>query len=110
MAKRKRLLPLGGTTDDLADLPVLETKAMFPGYPQGYAGGHTYSRPAPIADWHHMAMWLAWGAGLILHLVLIRVMPAGQGRPRQLITMGAWIGFVSTLVTLFPVIATSTCA
>ena len=50
MAKRKRLLPLGGTTDDLADLPVLETKAMFPGYPQGYAGGHTYSRPAPIAD------------------------------------------------------------
>lgn len=67
-------------------------------------------RPAPIADWHHMAMWLAWGAGLILHLVLIRVMPAGQGRPRQLITMGAWIGFVSTLVTLFPVIATSTCA
>lgn len=67
-------------------------------------------RPAPIADWHHMAMWLAWGAGLILHLVLIRVMPAGRGRPRQLITMGAWIGFVSTLVTLFPVIATSTCA
>ena len=65
---------------------------------------------APIADWHHMAMWLAWGAGLILHLVLIRVMPAGRGRPRQLITMGAWIGFVSTLVTLFPVIATSTCA
>ena len=50
MAKRKRLLPLGGTTDDLADLPVLETKAMFPSYPQGYAGGHTYSRPAPIAD------------------------------------------------------------
>ena len=50
------------------------------------------------------------GAGLILHLVLIRVMPAGRGRPRQLITMGAWIGFVSTLVTLFPVIATSTCA
>ena len=67
-------------------------------------------RPAPIADWHHMAMWLAWGAGLALHLVLIWVMPAGRGRPRQLITMGAWIGFVSTLVTLFPVIATSTCA
>ena len=67
-------------------------------------------RPAPHAS--HIAMWCqsAMGAGLILHLVLIRVMPAGRGRPRQLITMGAWIGFVSTLVTLFPVIATSTCA
>ncbi|WP_405404684.1 hypothetical protein [Paracoccus sp. Ld10] len=67
-------------------------------------------RHAPIADWHHMAMWLAWAAGLALHLLLIRVMPAGRGRARQLITAGAWIGFVSTLVTLFPVIATSTCA
>ncbi|MDQ1850531.1 ParB N-terminal domain-containing protein [Gemmobacter fulvus] len=45
MAKRKRLSPLGAEPDEM---PVLETKAFFPSYPSGYAGGHT--RSAPIAD------------------------------------------------------------
>ncbi|MFN3275416.1 MAG: hypothetical protein ACK41U_12150 [Paracoccus sp. (in: a-proteobacteria)] len=66
-------------------------------------------RPAPLSDLHHLAMWLVWGGGLALHLVLIRVLPAGQGRPRRLIVMGTWIGFVSSLFTLFPVLATSSC-
>lgn len=70
----------------------------------GWAG-----RPAPVADWHHLAMWTAWGAGLAIHLLLIRVLPVGAGRSRQWIVLGTWIGFVSTLVTLFPVVATSTC-
>ena len=73
MARRKRLSPLDAIADPaepvavpplaLADateiqaaltpdlsMPVLETKAHFPSYPLGYAGGHTYTRQAPIAD------------------------------------------------------------
>lgn len=71
MARRKRLSPLDAIADPadpvlapvLADadeiraaltpdpaMPPLETKAHFPSYPLGYAGGHTYTRPAPIAD------------------------------------------------------------
>lgn len=49
MAKRKRLLPFGTESDAPEAMPVLETKA-FPTYPLGYAGGHTYTRQAPIAD------------------------------------------------------------
>jgi len=73
MARRKRLSPLDAIADpaepvavpplapaDAAEIqaaltpdlsmPVLETKAHFPSYPLGYAGGHTYTRQAPIAD------------------------------------------------------------
>lgn len=70
----------------------------------GWAG-----RPAPVADLHHLAMWLAWGAGLGLHLLLLWRLPCGTGRRRFLIVAGCWIGLVSSLFTLFPVVATSSC-
>lgn len=66
-------------------------------------------RPVLGTDWHHMAMWLAWGAGLVGHGLILWLLPQGTGRPRQLIVLGGWIGLVSTAATLFPVIATSTC-
>lgn len=66
-------------------------------------------RPAPIADWHHLALWTAWIIGLVLHLLLIRILPEGNGRHRRLIVHGSWIGFVASLYTLFPVVATSSC-
>lgn len=67
--------------------------------------------PVLFTDWHHLAMWLVWGVGLVLHVILLRTMPQGvpPGRSRWLIVAGAWIGLGSTLFTLFPVIATSTC-
>lgn len=76
MARRKRLSPLDAFPESGAEaaapaaapvaaltpeeiraalapdpaMPVLETKAHFPSYPLGYAGGHTHTRQAPIAD------------------------------------------------------------
>lgn len=66
-------------------------------------------RPAPIANWHYLAMWTAWIVGLALHVLLIRILPEGEGRRRRLIVLGAWIGFVSSIYTLFPVVVTSSC-
>lgn len=70
----------------------------------GWAG-----RPAPLGDLHHFAMWVAWGAGLVLHLLTFALIPPGPPRQRLIIAAGVWIGLVASLFTLFPVIATSTC-
>lgn len=84
--------------------------AVYALHGAGCARGWT-RLPVLFTDWHHVAMWLVWGAGLALHVALLGVMPQGvpPGRSRRLIVAGAWIGLVSTLFTLFPVIATSTC-
>ncbi|RJL04872.1 hypothetical protein D3P06_08830 [Paracoccus aestuarii] len=67
-------------------------------------------RSVLFTDLHHAAMWVAWGLGLVLHGALVVTMPKGQeGRRRWIIVAGAWIGLVSSVFTLFPVIATSTC-
>lgn len=68
-----------------------------------------HQRPAPVADWHHLAMWGVWILGLALHVLLIRILPEGEGRRRRLIVYGAWIGLVSSVYTLFPVVVTSSC-
>ncbi|MDO5611986.1 MAG: hypothetical protein Q4G14_01935 [Paracoccus sp. (in: a-proteobacteria)] len=67
-------------------------------------------RPAPIGDLHHFAMWAVWAAGLLLHVLSFRLIPAASGRARVIVTAGLWIGLVATAFTLFPVIAVSTCA
>ena len=64
---------------------------------------------APVANWHLLAMWLAWIVGLVLHVLLILLMPRGQGLHRRIIVLGAWIGFVSSLLTLAQVALTSSC-
>lgn len=66
-------------------------------------------RPVLFTDWHHLAMWSAWLLGLGLHLLLLRILPEGEGRRRRLIVMGSWIGLVSSAYTLFPVVVTSSC-
>ncbi|MDO5704015.1 MAG: hypothetical protein Q4G49_02950 [Paracoccus sp. (in: a-proteobacteria)] len=66
-------------------------------------------RPAPIGDLHHFAMWVAWGTGIVLHLALFRLIPAGPGHQCRIIASGVWIGLVASVFTLFPVIAISTC-
>lgn len=66
-------------------------------------------RPVLSTDLHHLAMWVAWGVGLGLHVAVIILLPRGQGRRRMLITAGGWIGLVSSIFSLFPVIATSSC-
>lgn len=66
-------------------------------------------RPVLFTDLHHAAMWVAWLVGLVLHVVLVVILPAGTGRARWVIVAGSWIGLVASVFTLFPVIATSTC-
>ena len=66
-------------------------------------------RPLGFTDLHHAAMWAVWIAGLALHVALFVLMPVGQGRARWIIVAGCWIGLVSSVFTLFPVIVTSTC-
>ncbi|MBM3605643.1 MAG: hypothetical protein FJX25_13100 [Alphaproteobacteria bacterium] len=66
-------------------------------------------RPVLFTDLHHIAMWVAWLAGLALHVVLVLTMPVGSGRARTVTAAGAWIGLVASVFTLFPVVVTSTC-
>ncbi|WP_410217366.1 hypothetical protein [Paracoccus sp. (in: a-proteobacteria)] len=66
-------------------------------------------RPVLFSDLHHMAMWAAWIAGLVLHVILVVTMPTGDGVTRRIITLGSWIGLVASAFTLFPVVVTSTC-
>lgn len=74
----------------------------------GCAAGWPY-RPILGSDLHHLTLWSTWGAGLILHVILIIFLPQGTGIKRFLIVSGLWIGLVSSIVTLFPIIALSSC-
>ena len=68
------------------------------------------ARDTPIGPLHPMALILLWLAGLALHGALILWnRPGGGARQGLLIRSGNWIGAVASAVTLFPVIATSSC-
>lgn len=103
---------MGWTTRALAG-PVLWAvlfALIYALHGTGCALGWT-GRPMPPGgpDLHRGAMLLVWLAGLALHGVLVRALPAGRGRERRIITLTAWIGLVSTLFTLFPVAILTTC-
>lgn len=68
------------------------------------------ARPTPLGPLHPLAMRLLWLAGLAGHLALILGNHGTDGRDVALIRAGNWIGFTSSLVTLFPLVATSSCA
>lgn len=66
-------------------------------------------RPAPLGDLHRFvlaALWLAAlaGAGAVLWLS-----PRGAETGSRIARLGAWIGLVSVLLTLFPVLGISSC-
>ncbi len=68
------------------------------------------TRDTPLGALHPPAMIAAWLLGLALHAALIRWNRAsGDARQAMLVRAGNWIGAVASAVTLFPVIATSTC-
>ncbi|WP_295046596.1 hypothetical protein [uncultured Paracoccus sp.] len=68
------------------------------------------ARATPAGPLHPLAMILLWLAGLALHGALILWNQGGtNARQAMLIRAGNWIGAVSTAVTLFPVIAVSSC-
>ena len=68
------------------------------------------ARDTPMGPLHPVAMILLWLAGLALHGALILWNRTdGNARQRLLIRSGNWIGAVASAVTLFPVIATSSC-
>lgn len=67
------------------------------------------AQPAPIADLQRFTLFALWllalaGAGTILLLS-----PDGDSREETLVRAGAWIGFVSVTLTLFPVVGLTTC-
>lgn len=67
------------------------------------------ARPAPIGDLHHFTLVLLWlvsvaGAGLILWQA-----PRGKAVSDLLVRIGGWIGLVSVVLTLFPVLGLTTC-
>ncbi len=64
----------------------------------------------PLGPLHQVAMVILWLGGLILHaLILLRLRGGGAARTDRLPRMGAWIGFVASLVTLSPLVLISTC-
>lgn len=67
------------------------------------------NRPFLSSDLHHTTLWGLWLAGLVAHVMLIKIMPRYDGNKRFLIVAGTWIGFASSLFTLFPIIAVSSC-
>ncbi|CAM3592042.1 hypothetical protein PANO111632_21855 [Paracoccus nototheniae] len=91
--------------------PVLWAVLFSAVYALHGAGCHLgwTDRAVGFTDLHHLAMWGVWIAGLALHAVLIATMPTGGGRARWIIVAGTWIGLVSSLFTLAPVLVLSTC-
>lgn len=68
------------------------------------------ARQTPLGPLHPLGMIALWLAGLAVHGALIVLNgPRGDGTQAGLIRAGNWIGAVASAVTLFPVIAASTC-
>lgn len=63
----------------------------------------------PFGPVHRVVMVALWLAGLGLHVALLATAPEGKGRERFLIRAGAWIGLVSSGISLAPVVLVSTC-
>jgi len=58
---------------------------------------------------HMTAMTGLWLFGLLLHLGLLMTLPGGSLRQQRLPRLGAWIGLIASLMTLAPILLTSTC-
>ncbi len=67
-------------------------------------------RSMPLTgDLQRFALLALWIAGIVVHLVQIRLTTAPAGVTGGIVRAGGWIGLVSTLFTLMPIVVTSTC-
>lgn len=66
-------------------------------------------RPAPLGDLHRLALLSLWLAALAGGAILVWRMPPGQDTGARIARMGGWIGLVSILLTLFPVLGLTSC-
>lgn len=68
------------------------------------------ARQTPLGSLHPLLMRLVWLAGLGLHLALMRLPSRHHGpRGNRLIRLGDWIGLTASVVTLLPLMTSSTC-
>ena len=65
--------------------------------------------PAPVWDLHRFVLLSGWLLSLAIGLLIVRAMPDDKSTAGAIARAGAWIGLVSVLLTLFPVLNLSSC-
>lgn len=64
---------------------------------------------APLGSLQSVAMVVIWLGGLGLHLLILRATPHGAVLPDRLRRLAGWSGFGASLLTLWPMLVSSSC-